>query len=276
MSEEKNCSGKLNRRTTLKSIGGGLTLAAIGVPTVSARSERSYRETIEQSHQILKDTDSVEKQHKFLRNRGVGTAKSSALLEVEKVDSGASTQVVETEETSLWFSLYNDCTSTGYPDGTFTAELTWEYDPDFSETGYSPKDYAGIGWRSGSWDYETNNTDDLYSSDPDWIYYDQGSSSMGPAWVVEDWKTIYASQDNTRKFTAGVHLDWTGDSPSEKTISASYSHTWSNVTISGVGTGYPGGVTVQVADNSEEWTKDTNDSGDFLRLSKNDSIDNCR
>lgn len=263
----------MNRRSTLKALGASVMAAAVGTGTVNATGKPDYRRLIEQSHKVLQATNSVDKQHQFLLNRGIGTAVESTTLEFSH--SGPSAQYLTAKETSLWFSLFSDCTTDGYPDGTYTAELVWEYDPDDFETGHAPLDYSGIGWRSGSWDYETNTLDDLYNSDPDWISYKGGTSGNGPAWEVDDNGTVSASQDNTRQFYTGVHLNWTGDSPSETTISASYSHTWNNVTVSGVSVGYPFGVSVTVSNENEEWTKDYNDSGEFLRLSKYDA-EGCR
>jgi len=54
----------------------------------------------------------------------------------------------------------------------------------------------------------------------------------------------------------------------------SYSHTWSNVNITGVGVSYPGGVSVSVSNENNEWNKGRDDDGNFLRLSY-DELTGC-
>jgi len=99
-----------------------------------------------------------------------------------------------------------------------------------------------------------------------------GSSGGGPIWEINDVETIYEGWENDKVFYAGVDMNWKGSDPDARTISASYSHTWSDVTVNSVSIGYPAGVSVAVGSEDKRYTKGTNDSGDFLRLRKRDAI----
>ena len=264
----------------LKSLGAATTLSTVGVSVSGARDEPSFRETLKQSHRVLQAAG-PKKQHEFLQNRGIATATDSATHKLCGPTQGGndpSTQTLVESEISLWFSLYYDCGTGTYPNGTYIAELTWEYDPTWDDVGDNPMDYVGIGWDDNTWYYEDNNLDDMYVSHPNYINHYGGSSGYGPAWEVDDRYTLDdAWTDEHLYFFTGVHLDWNGSDSlkDNRTIAASYSHTWNSVTINSVSVGYPYGVSVGVGNEEKEWTKDTNDSGTFLRLRYND-IEGCK
>lgn len=278
MSEENKSGRKANRRNVLKSIGAATALSTAGVSISSARSGRSFEKILEASHRVL-NAKGPEKQHEFLRNHGVGTAKRSITYDMPSHGSndGMSTQTLDTSEITLTFSLFNDCGFNGSGDGTYVAELNWEYNPSFDDSGDLPLDHVGIGWDDNTWYYETNSTSDMYDNS-DYVSYKSGTSGQGPAWEVQDRWTIdngtrYDGQDN---YFVGVHLVWNGaDSLKDnRTIAASYSHAWSDVTISGVSVSYPAGVSVSVSNEEKEWNKGRDDNGNFLRLRYND-ISGC-
>lgn len=273
MSEENDSGRKANRRTVLKSLGAATALSTAGVSVSGARGKPTLRERVDQSHRILQAAG-PEKQHEFLRNHGVATAKKSTTAEMPvETSDGPSTEVLTTGEITLTFSLYNDCGYYGYADGTHIAELTWEYNASFDDWGASPKDYVGIGWDDNTWYYEDNNESDM-DSNSSYVNYKTGTSGEGPVWEIRDEATL----DNGYEFDGqdfywvNVDIDWTGPDylMDNRTIAASYCHTWSDVKITGVGVSYPAGVSVSVGNENEEWTKDTNDDGDFLRLRYND------
>ena len=274
MSEEKGPGRKVNRRTMLKSLGAATAFPTAGVAVSSARSGPSFDEVLEQSHRVLQ-AKGPEKQHEFLRNRGVGTAMKSTTyrMPTHTSDGGMSTQTLVESEISLTFSLFDDCGFNGYPDGTYVAELSWNYDATWDDYGDPPMDYVGIGWDDNTWYYEDNNVDDMYDNS-DYVNYISGTSGNGPAWEIDDEYTLdngyaFDGQDN---YFVGVHLVWNGteSEKSNKTISASYSHTWSGVTVNSVGVSYPGGVSVGVSNENYEWNKGRDDNGNFLRLGYNE------
>lgn len=272
MSREKDSNRTTSRRTVLKSLGAATVLSAGSATVTGARGKPTLREIVDQSHRVLQAAG-PEKQHQYLRNRGVATAKKSTTTKMPHTAEGPSTEVLTTSEITLTFSLYHDCGSYGSPDGTHIAELTWEYSPSADDWGSSPKDYAGIAWDNNTWYYEDNNTGDM-DSNSEYVSYKSGTSGEGPVWEIRDEATI----DNGYEFDGqdfywvNVDIDWTGtdDLKDNRTIAASYCHTWSDVTINGVGVSYPEGVSVTVANENKEWTKDTNDNGEFLRLRYND------
>lgn len=257
----------------LKSLGAATALTTAGVSVGSARGGPSFEKILEQSHRIL-EAKGPEKQHQFLRNRGVGTAMDSATYNMPShASDGPSTQTLVEHEISLTFSLFNDCGFNGYPDGTYVAELSWEYDASFDDYGDPPMDHVGIGWDNNTWYYEDNNTSDMYDNS-DYVNYKSGTSGRGPAWEINDDYTLdngYAF-DGQDHYFVGVHLVWNGteSEKNNKTISASYSHTWSNVNINSVSVSYPGGVSVGVSNEDKEWNKGRDDSGEFLRLGYNE------
>lgn len=269
--ERNNASNGASRRRFLSKVGAA---TVVGVPTAAAQSgtakSLSYQEKLDKSHKILQATNSVEKQHKFLRNRGVGITSESTEMGLNSGD-GVSVQEVSSEDLSLTFSLYTECD--GREVTGFTAELTWEYNNQYYEaSGYPPNDYVGIAWDDGSWYYANNNVnEDLYSNSP-YVNYYSGSSGGGPVWEVDDVETIYEGWENDKLFYTGVDMSWEGSEPDDRTIAASYSHTWSDVTVKNVSVGFPAGVSVAVGSEDKRYTKDTSDSGDFLRLRKRDAI----
>jgi hypothetical protein len=185
-------------------------------------------------------------------------------------DDGITTEDVDIKDLSLTFTLYSGCSGSGYQ-GEYSAEVTWEYTPKYYEaSGYQPNDYVGIAWDGNSWYYANNNKDDLYDNSQE-VNYLSGSSSQGPGWEIDDTDAIYDSWNSDKIFYAGVYMDWKGSDRSVKTLAASYSHTYSGVKITSVGVSYPSGITVSVSNESNKYTKDTNDDGDFLKLSNNEA-----
>lgn len=247
-------------------MGASAAVLGSGVVGATPGEGRGLREIIRRGHRVFDATQDTERYFEFLRNRSIGVATESGTMQIQKkTDGDVGTQAYYTDEISLTFGLYGACDSSG----TFTTELIWNYETNRNPNvnyGEPPLDYIGIGWRDGAWDYETDNLDDLFTSSSE-IEYIGGSSPEGPGWEFGEYDL-----DHSRGYYAGVHINWIGDEPHEDTLSASYSHTWDDVEITGVSVGYPAGVSVSVSDVDKEFTKDYTDSGDFLRLAKCDSI----
>lgn len=262
----------------LKSLGAATALSTVGVPVSATGGEPTLEEIVDRSHRVLQAAG-PEKQHEFLRNRGVGTAMDSATWQVPTgTNDGVSIEWLSMAEISLSFSLYTDCSSSGYANGTYIAELSWQYDASIDDWGASPDDFVGIAWDENTWYYEDNNLSDIDENSGQIEYY-SGSSGEGPAWSVYDEATIDNGYefDGQDYYWVNVDIVWTGQDHEmdNKTIAASYSHTWSDVTITGVGVSYPAGVTVSVSNETQEWTKDYNNEGDFLRLSHDEVTHTC-
>lgn len=265
MRDQPNEETNLSRRAVLQTAGASTVVLGSNVVGATRAEDPGLREIVEQGHQLLDATQDLQRYFEFLRNRGVGVAKERGTMEITKQTADdAGTQRYYTDEISLTFGLYSDCNSNGNPDGTYSTELFWEYETTYN-FGELPLDYMGIAWRDGAWDYETDSLDDLFTSSSE-IEYIGGSSPEGPGWEFGEYNL-----DPSEIHYAGVHIDWIGDEPDEDTLSASYSHTWKDVEVTGVSVSYPAGISVSVSDVDKEFTKDYNDDGEFLRLSKYDA-----
>lgn len=257
----------------LKSLGAATAFSTVGVSVSRAQSRPSLDKRIEQSHRVLQAAG-PEKQHKFLRKHGVATAMDSGSMSVPSgASDGPSTQTLDTHEITLTFSLYTDCetydSGVTAGDGTYIAEMTWEYDETVDDYGDAPKDYVGIGWDNNTWYYEDNNTSDVDSYSNNVSYY--GDEGRGPAWEVAD-GAILDGADGDTVYWANVDLVWNGtdNQKDNRTIAASYTHTWDEVGIDSVSVSYPAGVSLTVSNEDKKWYKNYNDNGDFLKLRFND------
>jgi hypothetical protein len=274
MLEDNRFSGKKNRRSVLKSLGAVAAFSTVGVSGSRAQRGPSLRKKVEQSHRILQNHD-VNKQHDFLRNRGIATAVDKTNMTVpEESNDGISTQTLVKDEISLSFSLFTDCkyydSGIYAGDGTWIAELSWEYNESSDDFGDDPLDYVGIGWDNNTWNYEDGNTSDVDSSSSN--IQRHSAPGNGQAWDVADGAILDGSDDSTTHWT-NVDVKWNGDD-SEKdnsTISAGYTHTWSQVTVDGISVGFPAGVSVSVKDESKSWYKHYEDNGDYMELTYNDA-----
>lgn len=225
----------------------------------------SFDKLVEISRRIREKTGSTQRQHEFLRNHGVGTALETDTLRLGQ-SGGVGTQELSEDQISLYFSLYSDCNSDGYADGTYKLEFAWDYSA-FTSSGEKSHDFVGIAWKNGTWEYETANTDDLTTSDS-YISYEGGSSTSGPAFNIDDWNPFIQEYNYV-----SVDVNWVGDQDEQDidTVSASYTHTYNEVNIDSVGVSFPAGVSVTVSDDSKSWSKDTEDNGDFTQLALSDA-----
>lgn len=275
---ENNPSKRLmKRRTVLQALGSTTALSTTGIHRASAKSGPSYKEILEQSHRIL-EKRGVDQQHDFLQNHGIGTVKETTTKTVSQANKGISTQALTKSQISLSFSLFNDCNQESmneYPNGTYVAELSWEYDYPIGFGGERPLDFVGIGWDGNTWYYENNSTNDSYSNWGDFIQYYGRSSGQGPAWSVKDWNLAHPLAEETDTCWVGVNLNWLSseEEKDKPTIAASYTHTWEDLEITGVDVSYPAGVSVSARNKEDEWDKDT-DGDKYLELGYKD-IEGC-
>lgn len=271
MSDSSTSSSKRTRRSLLGVMAGTAGYSFTGLSVSARKSNPTFAQLLEKSHKILENVG-VQKQHKFLRKNGVSTALESISGSFPpQAQDGISTQNITTGEIQLWFSLFKDCDGR-LPDGTFTAEFTWEYGDNASPYGINPMDYAGIGWDENTWYYETNNKDDIYTSS-DSISFVDGSSGEGPLFKLDDEQLVFNSENT---YYVGTQLTWNGteDEKSNRTLAASYEHTWDSVKITGLGVSYPEGATITVGDETNSWNYGRDQDGNFLRL-RYDQADGC-
>jgi len=264
-----------NRRSVLKSLGGIAAFSTAGVSVSRAERGLSLRKKVEQSHRILQKHD-VDKQHEFLRNRGVATAVDKDTMRVPaKSSDGISSQTLVSDEISLSFSLFTDCkyfdSGIYAGDGTWIAELSWTYYESTDDLGDDPLDYVGIGWDNDTWYYEDNNTSDVESSSSHIQRY--SCPGKGEVWQIEDGALLDGSSGGTTYWT-NIDVKWNGtdSEKSNRTICANYVHTWSQISTGDISVGFPSGVTMSFSDKDKKWYKNTEDDGDYMRLRYNDAI----
>ncbi|USZ69561.1 hypothetical protein NGM10_07465 [Halorussus salilacus] len=262
----------INRRTVLRTAGAGLAGAGVFSGAVSGRSGRDREAIIEQSHDVLQATGSVERQHEFLRNRGFNTTYDRVTYQIP-TSGEVGTESFDKADLDITLSLFIDCSG----DGTYTAQQSWTYDWGSFDGGADPMDISGLGWTDG-WDLESYTiSETTYSSE--YVSYHDGSVSEGPgiAFDVDDYGIMLDDEEDYNHFFA-VDLETVGDyTEEERRIQGSYTHLWESIEITGISIGYPASVSVSVSDATYKWKTDTEDDGDtLLRVNESQaSASNC-
>lgn len=260
----------LSRRAALKA-------TAVSIPTVTgatglaaADDDRTYRERLYDSHKVLQNAG-PDAQEKYLKKHGIGVSRVKGRVALSpdqsSNDDGVSTQdsnFTAGDDATFTFSLYKDCTYYGSHDGTYTAELQWNYEEgEFLDD--APEDVAAITWNKG-WDYD--DYDDFYYTSHDDITYRSGTSGNGPAFDVVD----VNDQSRTGYWWCGTHIEPVGDySNEERILAAAYTHTWTvdgDPYIDSVSVSYPPGISISFKnedDEAREKTIDRDASGELFR-----------
>ena len=241
-----------NRRTFLQTAG----IALAGVPTAAAARGDDQHRVIEQARRVRRRTGSVERFREYLRARGFGVAGVDRTYTVRKGD--VSTQKLDEADLSISISLADAC----YGGGQYWADLYWDWaDSDWDDGGEAPADIAGFHWDSQDW----------YVADDD--YYTDGAVSYrksGPEGVAFDFDDSAGDGGDNHSCTCMVRTKDDSIDPYARQVFADYIHTYSNVTISGVGIS-TSGLTVNLSDESEKWHTDTDQSGSRLVISQGDA-----
>lgn len=264
---------ELSRRMALKASAASIGTMAGATSIAAAAPDRSYRERIYASHKVLENRG-PEAQKEFLQNHGIGVTRQSGTAALRPTNNdGPSTQdsnFSAGDDATFYFSLYTDCDSNGYPDGTYTAEFAWDYDEgEFLDD--DPLDVAAITWNKG-WDYD--DYDDFYYTSHDDVSYRSGTSGEGPAFNVRD----VMDQSRTGWWYCGTHIEPIGDYDyDERILAAAYTHTWTvegEPYIDSVGVSYPPGISISFKDSDDEArekTIDRDSSGELFRESQSDA-----
>lgn len=252
---------RFDRRSYLKAAGA---LSFAGIPSVAqAKSKSDFRRTIEHSLRVKEATNSIDKWHAFLRQRGIDVRSMTRRYQMPAKNSGEiGTQHWYPDELDITITI----SASGCTGDEYYVDLTWSYINDTSDGhvgGELPVDIAGLYWDPNWWDLTSNDTSQSLTSS-DYVWYRDGSfDGDGPAFNVDD-LSIYA-HDETDIWYCGAYLIPLGDyTASERRVYAEYSHTWNDVSIDSVSVSYPAGLSVSVSNETYEWTTDTEKDGSTL------------
>lgn len=257
-----NSDGNYSRRKLLKSTGVALGATALPATASATPGPKSkFERTIEQSHHVKDKTGSMDKWRQFLRNRGISVASVNQRYSLS--DDGPSTDhYKDSKYLDITMSLSVDCYSNYY------ADLTWTYEEDgawlHDAQGAPPLDAAGISYNQDWW----NLTDDTISgttSMSEYVSYADGSyGGNGPGFEMDDNSMSYNGDDGNLHW-GGVFLQAIGDFDSnERQVFGDYVHTWKEGKLERVTVSYPGGISVDLAPETESWKTDTEKDGDQL------------
>lgn len=253
---------RMNRRSYLKSlsaIGGAGMLSS----PVLARQEPGFKRIIEQSLQVKESTNSIEKWHSFLENHGIDVQSRAQRYNLPGKSGGdVGTQHWYPEELDVTITI----SAPGCTGDEYYADLSWSYINDTSDShvgGEYPYDIAGLYWNSDWWDLTSTDTNQSLTASSNVWYRDGTFSGDGPAFNVDD-PAIYAA-DETDIWYCGAYLVPLGNyTASERRVYGEYTHTWSNVSITGVSVSYPPGLSVSLSNETYKWNTDTEDDGSTL------------
>ncbi len=257
------------RRNVLKSfgaavIGGGLVSSQRVSALDSNRREERMRAIHKQSLDILETTHSPQKQREFLRDHGIKSTSSKHVYSIplhgesDDVESKSS----PTRDLDVTIQLIK---VTDY----YAVQLSFEFEWDLHDSGSHPWDIACIGWRHNHWDYQTDNIyDDTFSQGTTTLGYRKGTLAQGPDFNVDD--ANFSGGDNYQYCIA--YLTPASDAaPEDREVFGSYTHTYNNVTIDGVGVG-PKGINVTIKETTGKWTTKKERDGTILVARHSDVI----
>jgi hypothetical protein len=245
-----------SRRRVLKASALGIGIIS-GVSGIAVAEENEFKRTIQKSHEVL-NTKGLEAKVEFLKANGIGVAQRFKRVNLSpnngSHDKFATTQDDDFnagDDATFYFHLYEDCNQDYRHDGTYTAELGWNYDAGaFRDE--PPEDAAQLTWGpEEAWRKESRNFyESTYTSD--YVYFDEDTEGYGPGFRVQD----EYDESNTGWWYCGLYLEPTGhDDPDSRGVSGEYLHTWTEEgepEISSVGVSYPWGITVNLTHSDDE------------------------
>jgi hypothetical protein len=268
MSRRPGADG-IGRRTYLRTAATGLAGTAGFAST--AAGKRDGKEIVEQSLRVKDATNSIDRWHEYLRDRGFGVASDSHRFAID-VDGPSTDHYKDQKFLDITITLSIDCSY----DGTYYTDLSWTYEEDgawlHDAAGAPPVDIAGIGYHIDWWDLESYTISETTSMSEYVSYRDGTADGTGPGFEMDDDAMSYYGDDDDIHW-CGLYIEPIGDYDSdERRLQGGYTHTWKEVTIDSVSVSYPGGVSVSVSDETKSWDTDTEQDGDtLLRLRQSDA-----
>ena len=270
------------RRRALKASALGIGFIS-GISGIAIAQENEFKRTIQKSHEVL-NTRGLEAKVEFLNANGVGVAQRVKRVNLSP-HTGSNDKFANTQDddfnsgddATFYFHLYEDCDQNGHHDGTYTAELGWNYDEGAFQDD-RPEDAAQLTWGpEEAWRKESRNFyEATYTSD--YVYFDDDSEVYGPGFRVQD----EYDQSDTGWWYCGLYLEPTGDNdPDTRGVSGEYLHTWTeegDPEISSITVSYPWRISVTLTDGddkigSEDIERDKD--GDGFQLYQDEATE-CR
>lgn len=150
-----------SRRTVLKSLASSTAILATGVSAAAGRSERGsgsrFKDIIEHSLEVRRQTGSMEVWRNYLRSRGISGKTNTLSFAAD--DGGVSTNhISDDSDLDITIGFMHDC------DGEYYGELSWTYNPDggfgHADVGKPPMDGAGLYYDEDWWNLAFNTVED--------------------------------------------------------------------------------------------------------------------